>query len=599
MPTSRVLVIDFGCSRLRVGWSNEDKPRTDIPCMVMKSRHYGAGDNGPTIKIGNDVTESDLARGLVRTGHDGVIVTDATALSLMLDYSFETDLKLKTTLKDTPVVITEAFCNISGARKLVKDLLVETYGATKVVFIVDILTHLAAYALEQSLPLQRDAMPCSGLLVHIGHVATTILPVIDGQPIRTAAKRISVGVCHMVLRLQAALNLRISTLRVVGFQEATILAHGLIYAAEDFDEELSAYKELQEDYEPNTMLEMPPKAEPGLHSFQPLDGPMQQAENEDQKEKRRAAAAERMSQMREEMRKKKEEKESELRKADEAKYLELKRRQEGEAERRRKKKEEREAEEAKIRANLEHHLHGLKERHISLSTQIRELTRRRKQLAQRGTGATRARLEIIAKQMDSGDDGSDIELSEGEWNAYLNVSPEDIDEKVKQLQEEVDRVTVEIQQWDATFVNREPFLESLTVPTQTLIGDFGDPHKTFVYPIGVERIMATEALFKPYLLGITDAGLGETVSFILQQIPATTQAGLGNVMLCGGGARVPGLTKRVAREVGPLLPYSDEPNVSVRVLSEDLGAGWAGARAVSSLVDWKTMKVGEWENFFG
>lgn len=63
--------------------------------------------------------------------------------------------------------------------------------------------------------------------------------------------------------------------------------------------------------------------------------------------------------------------------------------------------------------------------------------------------------------------------------------------------------------------------------------------------MGVESIRAPELIFQPSMVGSAEAGLAETINFILKMFTeAEQQALVNNVFLTGACARFPGIIKR-------------------------------------------------------
>jgi actin-related protein 5 len=117
-----------------------------------------------------------------------------------LDYTF-INLGIESGRIEQPIVMTERLANPlftraselsrvaitnnkqHADRKVTSELLFELYGAPEVAYGID---SLFAFSRHQ----HRD-----GLSVHLGHNATTIIPVVDGRGVLTRAKRYVQSVC--------------------------------------------------------------------------------------------------------------------------------------------------------------------------------------------------------------------------------------------------------------------------------------------------------------------------------------------------------------------------------------------------------------------
>ena len=58
----------------------------------------------------------------------------------------------------------------------------------------------------------------------------------------------------------------------------------------------------------------------------------------------------------------------------------------------------------------------------------------------------------------------------------------------------------------------------------------------------MERIRAAEILFQPSMVGLSEAGLAETIDYVLKLFSAEDQQKLvNNIFITGGTAKIPGL----------------------------------------------------------
>lgn len=80
----------------------------------------------------------------------------------------------------------------------------------------------------------------------------------------------------------------------------------------------------------------------------------------------------------------------------------------------------------------------------------------------------------------------------------------------------------------------------------------------------VESIRAPELLFQPSMMGIGEAGLSETIDYVLKLFTATEQQQLvDNIFLTGGIAKLPGLKERLLRELMEIRPFKSTFNVKI------------------------------------
>ncbi|XP_076786270.1 actin-related protein 5 isoform X1 [Arvicanthis niloticus] len=116
-------------------------------------------------------------------------------------------------------------------------------------------------------------------------------------------------------------------------------------------------------------------------------------------------------------------------------------------------------------------------------------------------------------------------------------------------------------------------------------------HQLFV---GTERIRAPEIIFQPSLIGEEQAGIAETLHYVLDRYPKAIQDTLvQNVFLTGGNVMYPGMKARVEKELLEMRPF--QSSFQVQLASNPVLDAWYGARdwALDHLEDsgaWVTRK---------
>ena len=103
------------------------------------------------------------------------------------------------------------------------------------------------------------------------------------------------------------------------------------------------------------------------------------------------------------------------------------------------------------------------------------------------------------------------------------------------------------------------------------------PGETHQLHIGVERLRAPELIFQPSMIGLVEAGIAETIEYILKRYTPEQQNRLvGNIFLTGGSAAFPGLVDRLQRELREIRPFQSKFQVN-KAKNTSLDA-WYGAR---------------------
>eukprot|EP00933_Yihiella_yeosuensis_P082237 TRINITY_DN96028_c0_g1_i1.p1 TRINITY_DN96028_c0_g1~~TRINITY_DN96028_c0_g1_i1.p1 ORF type:complete len:426 (+),score=96.02 TRINITY_DN96028_c0_g1_i1:94-1371(+) len=108
-----------------------------------------------------------------------------------------------------------------------------------------------------------------------------------------------------------------------------------------------------------------------------------------------------------------------------------------------------------------------------------------------------------------------------------------------------------------------------------------------------ERVAIPEALFRPQDFGVEAAGLPDLVQEAIQSVGDVRFCQhFGRVVLCGGLAKIPGLSQRLGKELQQLLP--SETIVEVIVEDEPMFSTWRGAAHLalksetdSNLLTWR------------
>ena len=95
--------------------------------------------------------------------------------------------------------------------------------------------------------------------------------------------------------------------------------------------------------------------------------------------------------------------------------------------------------------------------------------------------------------------------------------------------------------------------------------------------LGVEQFRCAELLFKPYIIGIDQAGIIEIISQIFKNMSSDTQINLAkNIFLTGGNTNYPFLKERIYHDLRSYLPVGIDINI---MKAEDpILDTWKGAR---------------------
>ncbi|KAI0238365.1 Actin-related protein 5 [Lamellibrachia satsuma] len=98
--------------------------------------------------------------------------------------------------------------------------------------------------------------------------------------------------------------------------------------------------------------------------------------------------------------------------------------------------------------------------------------------------------------------------------------------------------------------------------------------------IGIERIRVPELLLQPSMVGVEQAGLTDTIDFILHKFSADEQRRLvQNVFLTGGCSSIPYLKERIECDLRTIRPF--QSTFAVHVARDPVLGAWHGAKQMA------------------
>ncbi|OWZ72772.1 hypothetical protein AYX14_01810 [Cryptococcus neoformans] len=221
---SPAICIDNGAHSWRAGFSSSSTPYIDRINMVSRYKERKFGKN--VLLFGGDTDADANSRSNARSMFDGDLLIQGDMLECALDFTF-CQLGIDLPQIQHPIVMTERLANPLFSRAMTSELLFELYNAPSVAFGVD---SLFAFSRQG----KKD-----GLAINLGHQATTIVPIFDGQALVNRSKRISWGGSQA-----SELMLKLAQLKYPSFpvkvtqSQATFMYRETCYFSTDYDEEL-------------------------------------------------------------------------------------------------------------------------------------------------------------------------------------------------------------------------------------------------------------------------------------------------------------------------------------------------------------------------
>jgi len=195
--------------------------------------------------------------------------------------------------------------------------------------------------------------------------------------------------------------------------------------------------------------------------------------------------------------------------------------------------------------------------------------KRKTDMAKRRTFASQQRMRIISQLAAMpAKKGDNFGQDDADWDVYKDINKEGgtsdsegEDEKLEELETLLKLHDPEFQkELDVGGLSGELSLE-----------------ESYRLTLGIERIRAPELLFQPSMLGLDQAGLAETMEFMLKRLELEKQDSIvQNVFLTGGCANFNAFKSRIDWELTKMRPFKSSFNVTCAG-SPSLDA-WHGAR---------------------
>ncbi|KAL7680266.1 putative Actin family [Plasmopara halstedii] len=106
----------------------------------------------------------------------------------------------------------------------------------------------------------------------------------------------------------------------------------------------------------------------------------------------------------------------------------------------------------------------------------------------------------------------------------------------------------------------------------------GDTEQTL--EMGVERVTVPEILFNPSDIGISQAGIAETIVQAVEACPDELSSALyANILLVGGNTKFGNFRQRLEQDLRPLVP--DDFDIEVHESSDPILAAWQGCCSIA------------------
>nr|XP_006818942.1 PREDICTED: actin-related protein 5-like [Saccoglossus kowalevskii] len=641
------IVIDNGACNCRVGWAFDENPRLQFKNVVAKQR--GRKDADTSTQIGNDISNIEVVRWLLKTQFDRNIVTHYDVQEVTFDYIFS-HLGIKTQgMVDHPIVLTEPLCNPNYCRQLMSELLFECYHVPKVAYGVDSL-----FSLYYNQP---KAASTDAIILSSGYQATHVIPVINGRVNSTNCKRINIGSSHATSFMHRLLQLKYPAhFTAITLSRSEELTNEHCYMAVDYQDELNDWNSLEYYYENVHKIQLPFTPIPGssLSAKDKEERKQQQvkrlqAMNAKRREERLAAEQEKLQQLMSIQELLEDEDEDAFNRAlekfgyssadelqtavnkltlsmqrikdkilgveqtedsnnqettckeepvydlidipDEALTLEQKeekRRQrilKNASDARLKSKKAREEQraqqelemkemEAKRQVDFDGWISDIRTQRQDLLESRAQRQQLKSQLAKRKSQASQERMRILTqlahgKSVSGKGQEDTFGLNDDDWNVYKAINKEAGDSDSEAEQDKLAEVEQLLAEYDPEFQKE--------MLAQQQVGMTFDLTEYYQLHLGVERIRVPELLFQPSMIGVEQAGIAETLEYVLSRYPMDVQNNLvQNIFMTGGNTMYPNMKTRLDKELLAMRPFQSA--FKIHTANNPLLDSWYGAR---------------------
>lgn len=579
------LVIDNGSYNCRVGWATEKEPQLIFKNLIAKPRkERGKKDGEP--QVGNDIANIEAVRFQLKTQFDRNVVTHFEAQEQIFDYMF-THMGIDTEGSvNHPIILTEAFLNPNYSRNLMAELIFECYNVPSI-----------AYGVDCLLSYQHNNCPPDGLIVSIGYHTTHIIPILDGKADPVNSRRINIGGYHITSYMHRLLQLKYPVhVNAITPSRAEELIHEHSMIALNYQEEISKWAD-PDYYDTNVLrVQLPyvaPTSTPGLTIEQQKERKRELARrlmeiNARKREERLAEDEEQLNQLLAIQDLLEEGETDEFDQAlktyslaNEADLIKMINNLQAKVERTRQKivaansQEENivmEEQKPKIKSSLqpkdqqdfEEWIAGVRKKRQEILDKRMAKRQRRQDMAKRRTAAAQERMRIISQLARKEKRDDDFGMRDEDWDVYKVINREGGDSDSELEQEKLMELEDVLRHHDPEFDGAGSSIPMI-------------PGETHQLHVGVERLRAAELLFQPSMIGSVEAGIAETIEFVLKLYTPEQQTRLvSNVFLTGGPTALPGLLNRLKRELKEMRPFGS--NFQINVAKNTSLDAWYGAR---------------------
>eukprot|EP00794_Sanderia_malayensis_P015741 gene15741-17327_t len=609
LQTQKVpLVIDNGSHNCKAGWACDEEPKLIFRNLISKARVKKEGDFNGCL-IGNDILSLENMKWNLKTQFDKDVVTHFEAQEQIFDYAFS-HLGINTECSiNHPLVITEAICNPNPFRQSMSELLFECYRIPQV-----------AYGIDSMFSFNYNMRGISdGIVISSGFAATHVVPIRNGRIDAQNCKRINVGGMNSLIYMQKLLQLKHPGLALsVTVNRAQELVRKHTYMASHYDEELAKWNQSDFSKKNTHVIQLPyikpepiaPKDPEKEKEKRIRQGRRLQELNAKKREEKLAYDEDRHKMLLQVLELQKTnpsffktrlkensfETAKELLSELEVLALSIRTRKEkialqsiedGQPQVCKPKTISKNPTDGMTSEEKESWVDSLKRERTGIFEKRKLRNQRRQELSNRKSHASKERMRILTKLAEAENSSKrqkyedTFGMNDEDWEVYKYISKEGSDSEIEQEQDRLNEIETLLSEHDLDFGRTQK-------PTELPVQDLSVYYQL---RLQVERIRIPEVIFQPCLLGLEQAGLAETLDYVLKKYPTDVQDQLvQNIFITGGNTKFQGFKTRLENEIRAIRPFNSTFGV-YSAGDPELDA-WHGARHwVNSVADFSTVSL--------
>ncbi len=589
--TGNVIIIDNGSYHCRMGWDTSGPFQASSlssnglvfkPVMVKTRKEKGKDSE---LHVANDIPNIEAVRYSLKTPFDRNVITQFEHEETILDYGFH-HLGIEDEAIEYPLIMSEAPACPKSCRASMNELLFEGYNVPRVSYGID-----ALFSLYKNRPnFAKDK--ATAMVISLGFHTVHFLPVVKGRLDADNMRRLNVGGFHLTNFLHRNLQLKYT-------------AHANIISIGRAEEMLCRHCFTSKAYLPDLRLwEDPDFYQSNVKKMQlPFTASAPKAAPVDPEilRQRRQEMAKRLVQMNA---KKREEKlledESLLKtlnvcldlleqgyedkikrmlakhevaikngkelvalvektkgKIEKAKNA-IKRSKEppapvkAEAEQPPEAKKRREDMPEEERREFDSWLDDVRAKRRDLIDKRAARHFRKQQLTKRRTAASQERMRMISQLARKDKKEDTFGMNDDDWDVYKVIRKDQGDSDSEEEQEK-------LQEYEAVLREHDPDFDTEDLSEQEISRDSPEWYQLH---LATDQIRVPEIYFQPSIIGCDQAGISETLDFILKKYDEEASAQLAsNVFVTGAPAQIPGLVERIALDLVSNRPFKSSSEV--------------------------------------